>query len=405
MCADQFSLMFLKIAVHRNNFLRHIQSSNNIWGNLTCIWRKRWMETLAQLPNTGVWAHGPSANSTYQQCQWQHQDTASHDWYIFGLNRPNYARWGVLFLNQLAKGAPQSQAVLQSGAFSMERSFSQSAIDLVLEQTVNRDAASQVRGIIRVLLLTTRNNSAASDALTGEQKRERRLPKGCVVQCSHRIVWPLLMSSINICLPLEHCYRNSSISWNSGVFDGEPCLLPQTSCKVSRGMRSRWIKINEAHPKKRGVHLRTEKFKEEASHSQLKTCCCESQMYFHSHTCHPFKQHDLQIRAQDRKLLNKLDELQDGFTETLPLIDVTLIDGGQLIHSFLSATGKITSYGNLARTLLHICVAEEAMRFTYCLIPIIQCPWRREREIRGADDLPFLITGLSEVAPKRDLQG
>ena len=49
------------------------------------------------------------------------------------------------------KEAPQSQAVLQSGAFSIrctEGSFSRSAIDLVLEQTVNRDAASPVRGII-----------------------------------------------------------------------------------------------------------------------------------------------------------------------------------------------------------------------------------------------------------------
>ena len=70
---------------------------------------------------------------------------------FFRLNGPNYARWGVLFLNQLAKEAPQSQAVLQSGTFSIrwtERSFSRSAIDLALEQTLNRDAASPVRGII-----------------------------------------------------------------------------------------------------------------------------------------------------------------------------------------------------------------------------------------------------------------
>ena len=39
------SLMFLKTAVHRNSFLRQVQSSNNIWGNSTCIWRNRWMET------------------------------------------------------------------------------------------------------------------------------------------------------------------------------------------------------------------------------------------------------------------------------------------------------------------------------------------------------------------------
>ena len=63
------------------------------------------------------------------------------------------------------------------------------------------------------------------------------------------------------------------------------------------------------------------------------------------------------FKTEKSKLLNKLEELQDGFTETpLPLIDVTLIDGGQLIHSFLSAIGKITSYGNLARTLLsYVC--------------------------------------------------
>ena len=67
---------------------------------------------------------------------------------FFGLNRPNYARWSVLFLNQLAKEAPQSQAVLQSGAFSIrctEMNFSRSPIDLVLEQTA---AASPVRDII-----------------------------------------------------------------------------------------------------------------------------------------------------------------------------------------------------------------------------------------------------------------
>ena len=63
------------------------------------------------------------------------------------------------------------------------------------------------------------------------------------------------------------------------------------------------------------------------------------------------------LKTEKSKLVNKLEELQDGFTETpLPLIDVTLIDGGQLIHSFLSAIGKITSHGNLAMTLLaYVC--------------------------------------------------
>ena len=69
---------------------------------------------------------------------------------IFGLNRPNYAHWGVLFLNQLAKAAPQSQVMPQAEAFSIrrtEKSFSQSAIDFTLEQIVNRDASSSMAGL------------------------------------------------------------------------------------------------------------------------------------------------------------------------------------------------------------------------------------------------------------------
>ena len=55
--------------------------------------------------------------------------------------------------------------------------------------------------------------------------------------------------------------------------------------------------------------------------------------------------YDSGLNTEGSKLHNKLEELQDGFTETQhPLIDVTLIDGGLLTHSFLSSIGKITSY-------------------------------------------------------------
>ena len=107
------------------------------------------------------------------------------------------------------------------------------------------------------------------------------------------------------------------------------------------------------------------------------------------------------LKTEKSKLLNKLEELQDGFTETpLPLIDVTLIDGGQLIHSFLSAIGKFTSYGNLAMILLeYVCGSggkEIHLLFdTYHPMPLKET----ERKLRGADDHPFLITG-SEQAPR-----
>ena len=70
---------------------------------------------------------------------------------FFGLNRPNYARWAVLFLQKLSTASPQTRSVLEKGAFSIRRTkknYSRSAKDLPLEQTVNRYAASPMRGII-----------------------------------------------------------------------------------------------------------------------------------------------------------------------------------------------------------------------------------------------------------------
>ena len=105
------------------------------------------------------------------------------------------------------------------------------------------------------------------------------------------------------------------------------------------------------------------------------------------------------LKTDRSKLLNKLEELQDGFTETpLPLIDVTLMDGEQLIHSFLSAIGKITSYGNLAKTFLsYVCGSggkEINLLFdTYHPMPLKET----ERKLRGADDRPFLITGSEQA--------
>ena len=112
-----------------------------------------------------------------------------------------------------------------------------------------------------------------------------------------------------------------------------------------------------------------------------------------------------ETRQKRAKLLNKLEELQDGFTETpLPLINVTLIGGGLLIHSFLSAIGKITSYGNLARTLLsYVCGSggsEIHLLFdTYHPMSLKES----ERKLRGADDRPYLITG-PEQAPRQGCQ-
>ena len=70
---------------------------------------------------------------------------------FFSLNRPNYARWGTLFLNKMVSADPRVMEILQQGAFSVRRTkknYSRSAVDLSLEQLVNQDSASQMKGIV-----------------------------------------------------------------------------------------------------------------------------------------------------------------------------------------------------------------------------------------------------------------
>lgn len=69
---------------------------------------------------------------------------------FFALNRPNYARWGSLFLNKLQNMDPKAREILEAGGMSIRRtkkSYSRCAVDLTLEQTVNRDASSPTKGI------------------------------------------------------------------------------------------------------------------------------------------------------------------------------------------------------------------------------------------------------------------
>ena len=72
---------------------------------------------------------------------------------FFAGNRPNYSRWMVrYYLNLLNvdESHPGVREMLEKGAFSVKRTakpFSRAAIDMTLEQTVNRDAASRLTGI------------------------------------------------------------------------------------------------------------------------------------------------------------------------------------------------------------------------------------------------------------------
>ena len=69
---------------------------------------------------------------------------------MFALNHPNYARWGSLFIHKLQQMNPKAHEILEAGAMSIRRtkkSYARNAIDLCLEPTVNKYAASPMRGI------------------------------------------------------------------------------------------------------------------------------------------------------------------------------------------------------------------------------------------------------------------
>jgi hypothetical protein len=68
----------------------------------------------------------------------------------FALNHPNYSRWGSLFLHELQQMDPRAREILKAGAMSIRRtkkSYTRSAVDMTLEQTVNKHAASPMGGI------------------------------------------------------------------------------------------------------------------------------------------------------------------------------------------------------------------------------------------------------------------
>lgn len=121
------------------------------------------------------------------------------------------------------------------------------------------------------------------------------------------------------------------------------------------------------------------------------------------------------LKTEKGVLLKKLEEPQEGFTERpLPPINVTLIDGGLFIHSSLSAMGNITTYENLARSLL-----DSVCKHPGNEIHVLFDTYRpmslkaSERKLRGAEERPYVIiwpiailkTELQEVAGKWDIQG
>ena len=375
---------------------------------------------------------------------------------FFGLNRPNYARWGVLFLNQLSKTSPECRNVLELGAFSIRRTsknFSRSAIDLCLEQTVNRDAASPMKGIVgfhsshnairRWCISSTRRGMSVTELriMTGlgmEDQPATQLRKGRIEKDSnHR---DALSDTINeMCDPFSSQATASGNLLNiaTGKSASEETKMYLTNTIVAghelrvqfqqecADDKQRFLKPIK---KRKVSNFAQENLKKKQPTAQMKSAAeslrdvfirilvilSEKTTFDLRHImAFPITPYPLSITHSDGtglktnkcKLLSKLEEFQATSQEApLPTCDVTLIDGGFLLHSYLSAIGHIASYGQLARNLLaHVCSNQgnevHVLFDTYKSSSLKES----ERKLRGAEDCPFVITGPNQT-PKQNCQ-
>jgi len=369
---------------------------------------------------------------------------------FFCLNRPNYARWGVLFLEKLNSADPNIRTVLEKGAFSIRRTsndFSRTAVDLCLEQTVNRDAASPMRGIVgfhysenairRWCTTSTQRGMSVTELrrLTGllsEEQSRIQLRESRILKDNQHI-HALLDTVTETCDPFSAPASESECLLNIATGKGaspatEEYLLQSLSVghEMQKNFRQECADDNTRllKPiKRRKVRNFASENTKPKQHSKcnvivnsqrdrfirMLVVIAQKTNFDLKHVLsYPITDVPLSIAQPDgsllktekSKLLKKLESMQDGF-ESLPHIDVSLIDGGLLIHSHLSAIGSITSLGNLARSLL-LNVCSCAGLEIHVLFDKYQPASLKEseRRLRGAKDEPFVISG-SEQKPKQ----
>ncbi|XP_014678737.1 PREDICTED: uncharacterized protein LOC106818551, partial [Priapulus caudatus] len=376
---------------------------------------------------------------------------------FFGLNRPNYARWGVLFLTTLQAADPKIRAVLEKGAFSIRRtskSFSRTAVDLTLEQTVNRDAASPMKGIVgfhnspnairRWCITSTQRAMSVTELrrMTGllPEKQPRTQHRASRMKKDNRQSQALLTAVSESCDPFSEPAITSSsllnIATGKAASPSTQEYLTdslQTGHELQKKFReecsedsSRLVKPIRRRKVKNFASENT-KVKQSASSKAIPAVNSQRDRFVRmlvvisqktnfdlKHVVtYPITDVPLSIAQPDgsrlktdkSKLLNKLESLQDGMT-SLPPIDATLIDGGLLLHSYLSAIGNISSYGNLARRLLgHACGSIGKGKEVHILFDryLHDSLKESERRLRGAEDQPFVIGGC-EQRPKQSCQ-
>ena len=371
---------------------------------------------------------------------------------FFGLNRPNYARWGTLFLKKLETAAPKVKEILDMGAFSIRRTskeYSRSAVDLSLEQTVNKDAASSMKGIvafrnsdnaIRRWSLTMAQRAMAVTELRAMVGLENRESTAAQCHKSRIRIDNLQMATLSekldqFCNPFlleEESLMN--VATGRVVTKATETYLINT---LQRGKDARekfqgeWDH-NSARfmkPLKRipvqnfaAENIKNQKIGYASSERAKKKAESLTDLFTRMivvvaektsfDLCHvlsfPITEYPLSLahcdgtyaKSDKATLLKKLESIQGEVIseESLPASYVYVYDGGLVLHTVLAQTKAGASLAAVSRTILSLVCSVRGSEVHLCLDKYIENSIKdSERKMRGAVDMQFTITGPEQI--------
>ena len=321
---------------------------------------------------------------------------------FFGLHRPNYARWGTLFLQRLCNADHDLRRILTNGAFSVrrtEKNYSRCAIDLTLEQTVNRNSASQSRGIVAFrnsetsvrrwsITMTQRSSAvtelrlysgldnqeeAAAQCRSSHIRKDMQDPFDVESQCLLNVTTghvacketsDYLLNTLNRGSEareqfieewadksdrfLQPVKRTKFLNFSAENVKKKCTSVHQKAVTNAQNMRDAFIRLLVIIDKETDVDLR-------------KILCFELVPYPLS-IAHCDGSH---VKTEKAALLRRLESLQTNDT-CLSGNFALVYDGGLLLHSVISQAHIGTSYGTIARSVLSTACNTKAAEIHIC---------------------------------------
>ena len=370
---------------------------------------------------------------------------------FFGLNRPNYARWGTLFLQKLTKLPPDCRHLLDIGAFSIRRTqknYARTPIDLTLEQTINKDAASPMKGIVafsnsdeaqrRWCITAHQRGMAVAEMRNLLQLEMVDYPAAQLrpnqIQKDNKSINDLTKTIQNACDP----FRNTRSTSSQDLFN---IATGKVASKKTEYFLLNVLK--DGHDKsKQFVEECCERgknrFQETVKRTKINSFATENSkgrstgaktnvdgfrdvfariLLIAAKSCHsldlkhilsfPITDVPLSIAHSDGSLMKTdksalLRKLEARLTDSninsgsLPSIDVTLIDGGLLFHTILIDLKG--NYGAMARAFLERICAHHGNEI-HVLFDVYKenTIKANERQLRGSQNHTYIIAGPEQT--------